>query len=148
MWRIGVGKASRATGLALCVVALTAGLALAAAKPVAGASYSGKTQQAYPQTVSFKVSANGKRVTKLLVPVELGCQGGGLGPPKPGTAKITAKHTFKVTLYLRNPSGAATQEKETVTGTFGKHRKESGTIKSVFTFGGCGTTVKYSTKAS
>lgn len=138
----------RATTLGVGGLAATAALAVGAAAPVKGARYSGSTEQASPQTVSFKVSSNGKKVTQLKVPIELGCQGGGIKSPNPGTAKITAQHTFKATLYMLNPQGVVTQQKEIVTGTFARHHKETGTITSVFTGGTCGKTVKYSTKAS
>ena len=131
----------------VAVFALSAGVALAA-KPVAGASYAGKTIVKYPAAVSFKVSANGKRVTGLTVPVVLGCQGGGIAPAKPGSATITANGKFSATLFLRSPLGKVTPQKEIVTGTFGKRGHESGTIKSVFTSAGCGTTVRYSTTAA
>jgi hypothetical protein len=128
-------------------VVLAAGVGLAVAKPVAGAIYDGKTAQAVPETVMLKVSANGKRVTVVSVPLVVHCGGGGgfggVGSPKPGAATITKKDTFKVSLTVPKASGGSVGT-ETVTGTFGTAGREHGTLSSKLTFG-CDTTVRYTT---
>lgn len=144
----GHGRGPRlrvATTLSVCIGVWLGATALAiAAKPVKSATYTGTTNHESP--VSFKVSANGKRVTGLHVPLPASCQYGGIAALKPGTARITSKGTFKATLTIRALDGQKSG-KVFVAGTFHRKRRESGTITSVFTaFRDCNASYPYSTK--
>lgn len=137
-------SSSRATALALAAALAGAGVALAA-KQVKGATYIGHyTDAAEPvQAVSFKVSANGKKVLALTVQTPFKCNGGcgGVGTPTAGTAKISRKGTFKVTLKIPAPGpGGKTEGTDTVTGVFHKHHTASGTVTSHFNAGSGGET--------
>jgi hypothetical protein len=139
-----------ASALIAVFVLATAAVALAA-NPVKGAKYTG-SGKLHGQTgaVSFRVSANGKRVTKLSVPTPVGCQLGGVKFPKSGSANITKHGTFTATLPLKAINGKKVGH-DTVTGTFLKHRKEKGRISSHWsasTFNKCNASMSYSTKAS
>lgn len=143
-----------ASGLAMtaAVVLTVAGVAIAT-KPVKGAVYKGEataTRKYYGHTfggpVSFKVSANGKRVKKLNVPIPVYCQYGGVNPPKPGSARVTGHGTFKAKLkyYTVDHQYEGTV---TVNGKFQTGGKESGALRSHWAknFRNCDTTWTYST---
>ncbi|MGD1049897.1 MAG: hypothetical protein ABR947_02360 [Solirubrobacteraceae bacterium] len=128
-----------AVGGALTVAAAlsTAGVALATA-PKQGWTYT--TQPTAKVSVTFKVSANGKRVTNLGAGIAIKCKGsaGGFPQAKPGSGNITKTGTFKVVLKLY-PLGGASQKSsgtDTVTGTFVKGGKATGTVLSYFDFQG------------
>src|SRR5665213_4117849 len=91
-----------AVGGALMMAAAlsTAGVALATA-PKNGWTYT--TQPTAKVFVTFKVSANGKKVTNLGAGLAVKCKGGAGGFPsakKPGSGDITKKGTFNVVLKL------------------------------------------------
>jgi hypothetical protein len=147
--------------LTAIVVVAAAGAALAAkpGKPAKGATYSGNItrvvttggntfKSTFP--ISFKVSKNGKKVSgfKLISGYPVYCQGGGFGTAQSTSAKISAKGTFKVKLALYFAPEHSHQGFVIVSGKFGKHKEESGTIKTDFTkFGSsCNGTSKYTTK--
>lgn len=124
------------------LLAVSAGTAVAlAAAPIKGATYQGKlklphaTNQTFP--ISFKVSANGKRVSKFTLahgyPVY--CQGGGFGQQQPGSGTVTSKGKFTVKLPIVFTFGPTHRHQGfvIVTGTFAKHGKESGTVVTDFT---------------
>jgi hypothetical protein len=115
------------------VSALVAGAAFAA-KPAKGKTYSGRVTGSPTETVSFTVSKNGKRVTKLNVPIAIRCAGGfgGIVPKPPKKIKITKKGTFKRAVKVQGVTGKSFG-KETVTGKFLKGGKESGTITGKLT---------------
>src|ERR1700693_2883377 len=96
-----------AVGGALMVAAAlsTAGVALAAAQKK-GWTYT--TQPRAKVFVTFKVSANGKKVTNLGAGIAVKCKGGAGGFPsaKPGSGNITKKGTFEVVLKLYPPGPA------------------------------------------
>ena len=137
-------RASRGAALALAATLASAGIALAA-KQVKGATYIGHYKGATQtvEAVVFKVSPNGKKVIDLSVETPFKCSGGcgGVGTPTGGTAKISRKGTFKVTLKIPAPGPAGKSEgTDTVTGTFHAHHTASGTVTSHFNAGGAGLT--------
>lgn len=143
-----------ATAVALTtLVAVTGGAAAAvAAKPVRGATYSGKISRVSNVTfpISFKVSANGKRVSSFVLassyPVY--CQGGGFGAVQPASGTVSKRGTFKVKLPIYFAPAHQHQGFVIVTGAFGKHGRESGTLKTDFTHSSsCNGTSRYSTQA-
>ncbi len=134
----------------------TAGAVLAAA-PVKGATYKGKFKAGFDMPkISFKVSADGKRVTHLHTSdVGLYCVGGGgVVPTNFKDATISANGTFKSTakdIIKIGPRKGQVGENLKITGTFKSGGKESGTMTTTYA-GGISTTCsgssKYSTKAS
>lgn len=124
------------TGAALAVALLAlASTAAAAGGPVKGATYSGSL--AAPRsaiTVTFKVSANGKKVTHLRISnLPLYCSSGGPAIPiKFKKAKIKAG-SFKSTgryVLTAGPNKGKVGDKLSITGTFGSAGTESGTVKN------------------
>ena len=122
------------------LLAVTCGTAVAlAAAPIKGATYTGKlkprtaTSEAHP--ISFKVSANGKRVSHctLLNGYPVYCQGGGFGQAQPASGAITNKGKFTVKLPIVFTITHQHQGFVIITGTFAKHGKESGTVTTDFT---------------
>lgn len=138
-----------AGALASAAVLASATVALAA-HPSKGKTYRGTVTGNSTEPVSFKVNSTGTKVVKLTVPIAFGCQGGGITTPKPASAKITSKGTFKTTVPLTGAGGSTGNAgSETVTGTFLKAGREKGTITSHFkSVKSCDTTLKYTTKAS
>jgi hypothetical protein len=134
----------------LTLVALVALAAVAvAANIVDGATYKGSVGKGpNAQTISFKVSENGKTVSHFKTGVPFGppCPGG-RGFPISKSAPITSHGTFKVTLPLaqRNNAFHGTLQ---LTGTFLAHHIERGKITShLMNPKKCSTTVSYSTTA-
>jgi hypothetical protein len=148
-FRSGAGSSILAGAVASAAVLACATVALAA-HPAKGKTYSGSVKGNSTQPVSFKVNSRGTKVVKLMVPVAFGCQGGGVETPKPASAKITPKGTFRTTVPLTGVGGSTgSAGSETITGTFLKGHKEKGTITSHFkTITSCDTTLKYTTKAA
>lgn len=139
-----------AIALAALVAATTGAAAALAAKPIRGATYSGRISHAsnvtYP--ISFKVSGNGKRVGNftLLSGYPVYCQGGGFGTVQPASGTITKHGTFKVRLPIYFAPAHQHQGFVIITGSFAKHGKESGRVMTVFTHsGGCNGTSSYTT---
>jgi hypothetical protein len=144
------GSLVRAMTIVSMGVLASAGVALAA-QPKKGASYSGAFKSLSSDTVSFKVSANGKKVSGFAIPnPPVGCQGGAFGSASGGTATVSTQGTFKITLNLVFAPEHRTNGKVVVSGRFGKHGTESGKISSVFTSKtfstSCNASVTYSTK--
>jgi hypothetical protein len=120
----GSRKLSIAAAMAVVGALVLSTVALAAG-PVKGAKYKGKLNP-FGAPVSFKVSANGKTVTKMKVDTYPPNKCGAGGPtPKQSSKPATIKHgKFKVRLTYTY--SATVHSTYTVTGTFLKHRKEKG----------------------
>lgn len=140
----------------VCALALVLALATAAfaATVVKGGSYSGSLTPARDGVVvSFKVSANGKKVTGLSTSnIPLYCSGG--GPPIPihfNSAPVSGKGTFTSTgIYhiLEGPKKGQVGAKLKITGKFLKGGKEQGTLATDYVgFASCSGKSSYSTKA-
>jgi len=135
-----------------CVGALTLGAALVAAgvalasDAVKSGSYIGHYKGGMTEAISFKVSANGKKVTDLSVETPFKCQGGcgGVESPSGGTASISKKGKFKVKLEIKAPGGSTTSVgTDTVVGTFESGGTAKGTVTSHFDAGSAGETVAW-----
>jgi hypothetical protein len=122
------------------LLAASAGTAVAlAAAPIKGATYQGKLKLPHATSVtfpiSFKVSANGKRVSNFTLahgyPVY--CQGGGFGQQQPASGTVTSKGKFTVKLPIFFAPAHQHQGFVIVTGTFAKNGRESGTVVTDFT---------------
>src|SRR5579871_1886672 len=117
------------------VATLAVATAASASSAVKGASYTGSYSDGAANAISFKVSANGKKVIDLNVSTPIKCQGGcgGIGSASPASASIAKNGKFKVTLNLVFPPGSNKSEgTETVTGEFLKHGTATGTVSSHF----------------
>lgn len=120
--------------LMVCAALSTAGVALAAA-PQKGWTYS--TQATAKVLVTFKVSADGRKLTNLNAGIAVKCNGSAGGFPsarRPGSGNITKKGIFKVVLKLY-PPGAAGQKSsgtDTVIGKFVRGGKATGTVRTRF----------------
>jgi hypothetical protein len=152
MLMTGKWKGLLATLVALAAL-LAAGAALAAS-PIEGGSYAGSLIPPRDGvTVSFKVSANGKRVTGLSTSnIPLYCSGG--GEPIPihfKNATISSKGTFSSTgryLILEGPKKGQVGANLKISGKFLKGRKERGTLTTSYVgFSNCSGISAYSTKA-
>ena len=134
----------RASALAAAAVLASAGTALAS-YAIKGASYSGRYKGGVTNAISFTVSANGKQVIGLSVTTPFKCNGGcgGVESPSGGSARISKKGRFQATLKLVNPGSTKIYGSDTVTGTFLKHGKATGTVTSHFNGGGPGETVSW-----
>lgn len=142
--------------IALCALAcvlVPVGVAFGAIV-VKGGSYSGGLIPTRDGIVlSFKVSANGKKVTGLSSSnLPLYCSGG--GPPIPihfKSASISGKGTFSSTgVYhiLEGPKKGQLGAKLKITGKFLKGGKEQGTLATNYVgFPSCSGKSSYSTKA-
>jgi hypothetical protein len=141
-----LGARVRNTGfLAAVLVFATAGVALAS-HAIGGASYSGTYKGRPSEGLSFKVSANGRKVTHLIVETPFHCNGGcgGVASGGPGSARVSKTGTFKVTLQLYFPPGSHSSEgSDTVTGKFLASGRAKGTVSSHFTHGSAGETVSW-----
>lgn len=144
--RMFPARVARCGFIALTLVLASASLAFAA-KQVKGATYTGHWTGISTETILFKVSSNGKRVVDLSVTTPIKCNGGcgGVGSPIGGSAAITRKGTFKVTLKIPTPGATGKSEgTDTVTGTFHAHGTASGKVTSHFKGGGAGATRTWS----
>ena len=109
------------TAVALATLIATAGAF--AAKPINGATYSGRINRAsnVVETIKFKVSPNGTHVGGFsLGYLPVYCQGGGFGSPQSVVAKITKTGTFKAKLPNYFAPAQSTQGYLIVTGKFAK----------------------------
>lgn len=110
-----------------------AGVALATA-PKKGWTYT--TPQGAKVFVTFRVSANGKKVTNLDAGIAVKCKGGAGGFPaaRPGSGNITKQGTFKVVLklYPPGPAGKKSSGTNTVTGKFKVGGKATGNVRTHF----------------
>jgi hypothetical protein len=139
----------------LCAVLIAAlvalaGLALAAA-PVKGGRYSGHLAVSASETVSFKVSSNGKKVTGLTGPAFAPntCGSGGPPPSQSSSPASISGGKFSAKITYRTGTGHAIAT-VTVKGKFKKHRKETGTMRTHFLGTGaamCEHTFTYSAHA-
>lgn len=156
MTKTGLSRpALRRAGAGAVILATTgAGLALAA-KPVAGASYSGSYKGSKGSELTFTVSANGKRVTHVAADTPVKCPGtdgvGGLPYGSNGAGPISKAGTFRVTMKLLDqgpPGKQKTGGTEVVTGTFQSHGRAQGKVTAhLFQNGVChGITVSYSAR--
>lgn len=141
----------RLTLLSVLALLAVAGVA-AAAKPVKGGKYSGTLTIASGETVSFKVSKNGKKVSGLKVaPFEPNtCGAGGPPPGQSSKAAKISKGKFHVTVTYKTGTGFVFATAK-VTGTFLKGRRERGTVRTRFTDRSgksCEASFKYTTKAA
>jgi len=130
--------------IAAAVVFASTGVAFAS-HAIGGASYSGTYKGRPTEGISFKVSANGKKVTHLTVDTPFHCNGGcgGVANGGPGSGRITGNGTFKVTLQLYFPPGSHSSEgTDTVTGKFLPSGRAKGTVSSHFKHGS-GETVSW-----
>jgi hypothetical protein len=119
------------------VVLSCAGAALAASQ-IKGAGYRGRL--AAPRSsykVSFKVSANGRQVTGLTISnTPFYCSGGGRPIPVHfANATISSLGAFTSTgqyVIREGPLKGQVGTKLKITGTFGKHGSELGTVASTY----------------
>ncbi|HEX4115568.1 MAG TPA: hypothetical protein VHY18_06810 [Solirubrobacteraceae bacterium] len=147
------GKCKGLLGTLVALAALLlAGVALAAA-PVTGGSYAGSLIPSRDGvTVSFKVSANGKKVTGLSTSnVPLYCSGGGRPIPVHfKNANISSKGMFSSAgkyLILEGPKKGQVGANLKITGKF-NGRGEQGTLTTSYVgFANCSGKSAYSTKA-
>ena len=130
--------------LVAAAVLATGGVALAS-NAIKGASYSGHYKGGVTEAISFTVSANGKQVTDLSVTTPFRCSGGCGGAVSPigGSARISKTGKFKATLKLVEPGSTKSFGTDTVTGTFLKHGKATGTVSSHFNADNAGKTVSW-----
>jgi hypothetical protein len=131
-------KAHRVLLTAIVVAALGySGVALAASQ-VKGASYSGAlVAPRSDYLVSFKVSATGKQVTGLTISnTPFYCSGGGRPVPvRFASATIAKAGTFTSTgkyVIDEGPLKGQVGTKLKITGRFGKHGSEQGTVTSTY----------------
>ena len=120
-------------------VTLAAAAVATASKVTKGGSYVGSYSDGETSAITFKVSANGKKVIDLDVSTPIKCGGGcgGIGSASNASASISKNGTFKVKLNLDFPPGSKKSEgTETVTGKFLKHGVATGTVSSHFNGGG------------
>jgi hypothetical protein len=139
------------------LAAASVALAAKPAKPVKGATYSGNITRVIKSAgktfkstlpISFKVSKTGKKVSGFTFTsfYPIYCQGGGFGSPQATTGRISKKGSFTVKLPLYFAPEHSHQGFLIVSGKFGKHNKESGTVKTDFTKSRvCNGTSKYAT---
>jgi hypothetical protein len=118
------------------VLVLAVGSALAA-EPHKGWFYETSSTTS-KVSVSFLVSRNGKKVTKLFAgdafkcPSNIGGVGGFPGQMKSVSARISSRGTFKVKFSLIDPRNHKKAGTDTVTGTFLKHNRAKGKVKTHF----------------
>lgn len=136
-------------GAALSVAAVITPIAVAAiaAAPVKGASYAGTIKQGNIP-ISFKVSNNGKKVSKLNPQsLPLFCEGGG-GPTvlKVSNAAVDKKGAFTTTgRETANGKIVATVK---ITGKFQSGGREKGKLKVTYQFAkDCNGSTTYTTQA-
>jgi hypothetical protein len=136
------GGGALATTVAIAIASAAAALA---ANVINGGSYSGHYRGRPTDLISFEVSTNGKNVIDLHVDTPFKCGGGCGGVPSPGggSARISAKGTFKATLKLAGPGSTKVIGSDTVTGTFLRHGAAKGTVTSHFSSSSAGETVSW-----
>lgn len=142
----GFGKWQCVIGALAAIVALAVVAVASASSAVKGASYLGSYSDGATDAISFKVSANGKKVIDLAVSTPVKCKGGcgGIGSASPASASISKNGKFKVELNLVFPPGSNKSEgTETVTGKFLKHGVATGTVSSHFKGGSIDRTVHW-----
>ena len=90
--------------LAATATLVTATVA-SASTAVKGASYVGSYSDGLASAITFKVSANGKRVVELDVSTPIKCQGGcgGIGSASHASAAISKRGKFKINRYRQLP---------------------------------------------
>jgi hypothetical protein len=132
-------------GALLVTIALASPAIVLASNATKGASYVGSYAGARSGTISFKVSASGKRVIDLSVSTPFKCNGGcgGVISPSGGTASISRQGKFKATLKLHALGSGKVYGSDTVTGKFLKHGVATGKVTSHFNVGGSGETVSW-----
>jgi len=132
-------------GALLTAAVLASGGVALASNATKGASYSGHYKGGVTAAISFRVSANGKQVTDLSVTTPFKCSGGcgGAASPIGGSASISKKGRFKATLKLVEPGSTKSFGTDTVTGTFLKHGRAMGTVRSHFNADNDGETVSW-----
>ena len=128
----GTALHPRALVAAVAVAAVTlasAGLALAA-KQVKGATYvghyKGVATEVNTEAISFKVSANGKKLTGLSVSTPFKCGGGCGGRREPERREprgSPARGPSRSSSRSRRPGARESEGTDTVTGTFHAHGK-------------------------
>jgi hypothetical protein len=131
--------------IAAALVFASAGVAFAS-HAIGGASYSGTYKGRPTEGISFKVSANGNKVTHLTVDTPFHCNGGcgSVASGGPGSARISSTGTFKVTLQLYFPPGSHSSEgTDTVTGKFLASGRAKGKVSSHFNRGSAGEAVSW-----
>lgn len=135
----------------IALVAIAEGAVAFAATPIKGARYEGKIARTSNVTysISFKVSANGKRVSNFTLtngyPVY--CQGGGFGTAQEASGTIAKNGTFDVKLPIYFSPSHQHQGFVIITGRFAKHGQESGKVMTDFTHATtCNGTSRYATK--
>ena len=140
-----VGRRLCKGGAFLAAAMLASGGVALASNVIKGASYAGHYEGGVTTSISFTVSANGKKVKDLSVTTPFKCSGGcgGAGSPIGGSARISKKGKFEATLKLMDPGSTQAYGSDTVTGTFLKHGKATGTVTSHFDHGGSGETVSW-----
>lgn len=138
-----------AAALGTMLALMITGLAFAA-KPTKNATYDGSYTGRSTETLSFKVSANGKRISDIYVETPFRCSGGCGGAPsgENGSAKVTEKGTFKSTMKLLGPGSTKAEGKDTIVGTFERGGKAKGTVTSKFYGSSIGETVHWTATAT
>jgi len=133
------GRLLKAGLLTAAALVASATVALAS-NAVRGASYLGHFTGGATAAISFKVSANGSRLTELSVDTPIKCGGGCGGIPSGRAASVRIRNgKFKVIVkLLALGSSSKVIGTDTVTGTFLKHGGARGTITSHFNSGGGG----------
>ena len=141
----------RALGLtALTAFAVGATLAVAfAAAPVKGAKYSGHLKVSTSETVSFKVSASGKKVVGVKVKPFIPNKCGSGGTPPPEVSKPAKIKNGKFTVVIKEElSNGLVSGEATVTGKFLSGGKEKGLVKNPLPGAReCGGNFPYTTSA-
>jgi hypothetical protein len=139
----------------LCGILILGSAIAIAAHPAKGKTYrgeinrvfGGKVVSTYP--ISFKVSSNGKKVSKFNLPefYPVYCQGGGFGEALTTTERITSKGTFKAKLPIYFKPSHSHEGFLKISGTFGAQKRETGKVTTDFTKSKtCNGTSKYMTK--
>jgi hypothetical protein len=134
-----------AGALAVAVTFALGSIAIAS-NATAGATYVGHYNGRPTDEITFKISANGKKVIDLSIDTPFKCDGGcgGVGSPSPGSASISKSGKFKAVLKIIAPGSTTKAEgTDTVTGTFGKHGAATGTVQSHFNKSSSGETVSW-----
>ncbi len=140
-----VGVAAAAAAIALTTLVAPA----VAVDPVAGARYQGRVIRDWPEptVVKFKVSRNGNWVTGMYVgPYPVNTCGAGGHPPDQSASKAAVTNgSFTAQVTYRADTGRLLA-KATVKGTFAKHGREKGTVKTtVVDNTQCSSTYQYTT---